>query len=298
MGINSGGLTPVTPSQSPTGRPSVRVEFGARTHVGKVRRNNEDQYLIARVAKSLEVLQTSLPPEEDAGLPTQEGFLMLVADGMGGHAGGERASAVAIQEAKKYVLLKAKWYFSLDDPDEHARLRMLHEALQRVNRQIIEEGEDNPALAGMGTTLTAASSIGPELFIVHIGDSRAYLLHKGLLEQLTQDHTMAQKMVERGLIHPADARLHRLRHVLTNSLGGEPGVTAETIKLRLADGDRLLLCTNGLNDAVPDDQITQLLRTHTRPADACQALIDAALDGGGADNITVIVAVYSIDEGV
>lgn len=147
----------------------------------------------------------------------------------------------------------------------------------------------------MGSTLTAACGIGADLFLVHVGDSRAYLCRGGQLEQLTTDHTLAQKMVETGLLRPEAARTARMRHVLTNVLGGnQPGVEVETQKLRLADGDRLLLCTDGLNEMVTDEQIVELLRLNPQPDTACQALVNAALNHGGKDNITVVLAAYSI----
>jgi protein phosphatase len=284
------------PHPEPWRPTTARIEFGARTHVGRVRSNNEDQYLIARLGKSLQVLDSSLPPEAGAPPPAPEGYLMLVADGMGGAAAGERASALAVEEAKRYLLFTAKWFFSLDDPDEHVRVRLLHEGLERLDRQLIEMAEADPSLKGMGTTLTAASSIGADVFIVQVGDSRAYLFHDGHLEQLTRDQTLVQSWVEVGLLDPAAARSHRLRHVLTNSLGGSPGVRAETVKLRVADGDRLLLCTDGLTEAVSDEQIATILRLHPQPAEACQALVHAALDRGGPDNVTVVLAAYAIQE--
>jgi protein phosphatase len=274
----------------------VRVEFGARTDIGKKRPNNEDQFLIVRLTKSMEVLSSSLPEDDDSRLPDRVGYLMLVADGMGGRAAGERASALAVQETKHHLLQTARWFFRLDDPDEAVRLRLLREALERLDRKILEEGEGNAALAGMGTTLTVASSIGAEVFIVHVGDSRAYLFHEGELEQLTTDHTLAQHMVDAGLLGAEEAKSHRLRHVLTNVVGGVPGVKGEVQKLLLVDGDRLLLCTDGLTEAVDDDHIAKLLGSHPQPEDACRALVEAALERGGKDNVTVVVAAYSIED--
>jgi protein phosphatase len=282
----------------PPGRQPVkaRLEFGALTHVGKVRVNNEDQYLVAQLGKSMNVLHSSLPASEEPLLSDLVSYLLLVADGMGGAAGGERASALVVEAAKKHILCTAKWFFRLDDPDEQVRLRLLRDSLEQIDRKLVEEAEQNPALAGMGTTLTAASCIADEVFLVHVGDSRAYLLHEGQLEQLTRDHTVAQKLVDEGLLRPEQAKSSRLRHMLTNVIGGMKGVSAEILKLRVDDGDRLLLCTDGLHDAVSDEQIAEVLQANLRPTDACQALINAALDGGGRDNITVVLAVYSIQK--
>lgn len=282
-------------STVPPAPAGVRLEFGARSDVGKVRPSNQDRYLIARLCKSVEVLAANLPPEQ--GLPpvAREGYLLLVADGMGGYSGGERASALVAREAITHVLETAKWFFRLDDPDEEVRLRLLREGLEKVDGMLIEDGRNEPALAGMGTTLTALSILGAEAFIVHVGDSRAYLFRDGKLEQLTQDHTVAQELVRQGLIRPEEARTHRLRHVLTNVLGGKPGVEGEVVKLSLADGDRLLLCTDGLHGSVPDDQIGEILNRRSSAEEACRDLVDAALSRGGRDNVTAVVAVCSIN---
>jgi protein phosphatase len=280
----------------PGARPvRVRADFGALTHVGKVRPNNEDQYLVTRLSKSLDILASSLPGDEHARLKGPYGYLMLVADGMGGRGGGEIASARVAQAAKMHVLQTAKWFFRFGDENEEQRVHDLREALERIDRELVEEAKDDPSLAGMGTTLTAASSIGEEVFIVHVGDSRAYLFRHGELDQLTHDHTMAQGLIDAGLMEPQEARSHRLRNVLTNCVGGHVGVKGEITKLRVADGDRLLLCTDGLNDMVSDARIAQLLSRHTNPGEACAALVDEALDGGGRDNITVVLAAYSVD---
>jgi protein phosphatase len=271
------------------------MQFGAQTHVGKVRLNNEDQYLIARACKSLDILSTSLAEEPAAQLLKREGYFMLVADGLGGHAGGEHASAVVVNEAVRHIMETAKWFFRLDDPDEDVRLRLLREALDRADRKLREEAEADPTLAGMGTTLTALSIIGADAFLVHVGDSRAYLLRGGRLEQLTTDHTLVQQLVQGGLLTPEAARTHRLRHVITNVVGGSPGVEGEMVNLRLMDGDQLLLCTDGLTEPVSDDRIADILLHYPNPQEACRALVEAALNNGGRDNVTVVVAACAID---
>ena len=160
---------------------------------------------------------------------------------------------------------------------------------------LTERSEADRRLFGMGTTLTAAYSIGVDLFIIHLGDSRAYLYRNGDLMQLTKDHTVAQAMADAGYIAPEEVRHHHKRNVLTNFLGGHHGkVKADVRWLRLADGDRLLLCSDGLNDMVDDSAITQILQKHDNPQQAAQTLLDAALARGGSDNVTVIVAPYQI----
>jgi PPM family protein phosphatase len=286
----------IRPSEPKRPAPA-RVEYAGMTHCGKVRPNNEDQYLIARLCKSVQVLQSSLAADDGAELADLEAFLFLVADGMGGAAAGEHASALVVREVEKYVLLASKWFFNLDDPNDDVRMRILREGLDRIDKQLVSQAEEEPALAGMGSTLTAACTFGDELFLVHVGDSRAYLFRGEELERLTTDHTLAQTLVDAGMLPPESIRTSRVRHVLTNALGANPGVVPQTEKLRLADGDRLLICSDGLTEMLSDKQIAELLRLHPDCSAACQALIDAALDRGGKDNVTVVLAAYSIGEG-
>jgi PPM family protein phosphatase len=281
------------PSPAPTAPSSVRVEFGARTHVGKVRPNNEDHHLIARLSKSLQVLCSSLP----RGKPQvwgEEGYLLAVADGMGGAAAGERASALVVEGLEGYVHEVLKWFPHPGDPQEEAFMDEIRTGVEWLDRTVIDEAQADLSLAGMGTTLTSAISIGADLLVIHVGDSRAYMFHEGHLEQLTRDHTVTQMLID-GLLRPEEARTRRRRHVVTNVLGGpELGVRGEVHKLRLVDGDRLLLCTDGLSEPVRDEQIAELLGLHPDPEDACQALVDAALSRGGPDNVTAVLAAYTI----
>jgi serine/threonine protein phosphatase PrpC len=214
---------------------------------------------------------------------------------MGGAAAGERASALVVEGLEGYVLEVLKWFSRPGDPQEGAFLDQIRAGLEWLDRTVIDEGQADRSLAGMGTTLTSALSIRADLLVIHVGDSRAYLYHEGHLEQLTRDHTVAQLLVDGGLIRPEEARSHRGRHVITNVLGGpERGVRGEVHKLRLADGDRLLLCTDGLSGPVGGEQIAGLLGLHRDPEAACRALIDAALAHGGRDNVTVVLADYAI----
>ncbi len=293
---DSGATTEIEalPANAGMSRGSL-LEFAALSDLGKVRPNNEDHYLVCRLCKSLEVLDSSVPDPRHGTMDHREGYLLLVADGMGGAAAGEYASASVVEGVKRHLMQTAKWFYSLDDPDEKVRLRQLREALERLDRELIEKGEDDPRLAGMGTTLTAACMVNEEVFIVHVGDSRVYLFRDGAVERLTHDHTVAQTLVDAGIIGPEEARSHRLRHVLTNVLGGKKGVTGEIVKLRLGDGDRLLLCTDGLHDMVSEDRIAQILQSEPRPDKACRALVAEALQNGGRDNVTVIVANHSLE---
>jgi protein phosphatase len=239
-------------------------------------------------------LRSSLP----RGRPQvcgEEGYLLAVADGMGGAAAGERASALVVEGLEGYVHEVLKWFPHQGDPQEEAFMDQIRTGVEWLDRTVIDEARADRSLAGMGTTLTSAISIGADLLVIHVGDSRAYLFHEGHLEQLTRDHTLTQMLIDGGLLRPEEAQTHCRRHVVTNVLGGpELGVRGEVHKLRLVDGDRLLLCTDGLSGPVSDEQIAELLGMHPDPDCACQALVDAALSHGGPDNVTAVLAAYTI----
>lgn len=302
--INAGRSTPFEDSTMDLAPPpavmksaAVRMDYAAATHVGKVRPNNEDQYLVARLSKALQVLATSLPDQKMLRRSDDEAYLLLVADGMGGAAAGERASALVVEGLETYVLDALKWFFHAGERADGERNREIRKALNWLDRLVITEAQADRRQAGMGTTLTSAFSLGAELTVVHVGDSRAYLYHDGELEQVTRDHTLTQLMVEAGEMRPEEARRDKRRNIVTNVLGGPaPGVSGEVHRLHLADGDRLLLCTDGLTDPLTDDRIAEILRQHADSHDACRALVEAALERGAPDNVTVVVAKYSIEE--
>ncbi len=276
--------------------PRVAIKFGGLTHPGKVRGSNEDHFLVARLSKSMRVCKTSLPGEGETQFCDEDGYLMVVADGMGGAAAGERASALAVGSIEGFVLNTLKWFLHLGGHDEHELLTELRQSLEWADRTVIERARSDRAFHGMGTTLTMAYSVATDLFIVHAGDSRAYLFRNGELEQLTRDHTLVQVLIDGGAISPEDAKRHNRRHVVTNVIGGpREGVSAEIHKLILLDGDTLLFCTDGLTEPVDDDAIAEVLNHHPDPEDACTRLVDLALSRGGPDNVTVVVARYQVD---
>ncbi len=276
--------------------PRVAVSFGGLTHPGRVRDRNEDHFLIARLAKSMEITATSLPQDGQAPFSEEEGYLIVVADGMGGAAAGERASALAVESIESFVQNTLKWFLHLGSREERVLYDELRESLQRADRTLFERTNSNPALQGMGTTLTMAYSVADDLYIVHAGDSRAYLFRDGELGQITSDHTVVQALVDAGMISAEEARHHHRRHVVTNVLGGpREGVYAEIHKIRVRDGDVLLFCTDGLNEPVPDDRIAAVLANQGDPQEAVKSLLQLALDGGGPDNVTIVVARYRVD---
>jgi protein phosphatase len=273
------------------GRPLHVRSFGL-THPGKVRPRNEDQFLVARLCKALQVQHTSLPQPEIRH-STEEGYLFLVADGMGGHAGGEKASALVVDTIESFVLNSFKWFFHLVGNEENEILAQFQAALRQADANLFAEAARHPELTGMGTTLTLAYSLDAELFIAHVGDSRCYLLRQGILYRMTRDHTMAEEMVNSGYANAGEDVLKHLRHVITNVVGGhEPGLRLEVHKLVLQPGDRLMLCSDGLTEMVSDLVISGILQAEADPRRACEQLTERANAEGGRDNITAVVAAY------
>ena len=274
----------------------VEVTFGAMTHPGKVRQNNEDHFLVTRLAKIMQVFKSSLPENGSRLFSEEVGYLMVVADGMGGAAAGEKASALAIATVEDFALNTLKWFFHLGNDEEHALLAELRAGIELADRAVIKRARSDPKLHGMGTTLTMAYSVATDLYVVHAGDTRAYIFHDGELQQVTNDHTLVQMLVNHGALTPEAARSHKRRNVVTNVVGGPaPGVHAEVHKIRVADGDILLLCSDGLTEPVGDPAIAEVLGREADPQAACEALVELALAVGAPDNVTVVVAKYRVD---
>ena len=251
--------------------------------------------MVSQVSRKQEILLTNVPKDQFPAHTGEDGYSMIVADGMGGMAAGEVASRLAITTGLKLFHKSPKWGFKVNQKEARELFERVSQHLREIDRTLTERSYSDRHLFGMGTTLTLAYSIGVDLFIIHLGDSRAYLYRKGELRQLTKDHTVAQAMADAGYIAPEDVRHHKKRNALTNFLGGHNGkVKADVRWLRLADGDRVLVCSDGLNDMVDDVSIAKILGEHDQPSDAAQFLLDEALNRGGKDNVTVIVARYEI----
>jgi PPM family protein phosphatase len=289
MNSSTGGFArKKQPDERPQRRLTAR-SFGM-TDTGKRRPANEDQFLIAELTKAMTIAHTSLRgPSSLTG--DERGQLFLVADGMGGHAAGERASALAVAVIEQFTVNTFKWFLQDDEPGPESAATEFAAAIKEADAAIISESEANPELQGMGTTLTLAYAVGPQLFVLHVGDSRAYLFRGGALQQLTHDHTVVAEMVERGELRPEQASQHRLRHVITNVLGGrQRGVRADAQVIDLHAGDGLLLCSDGLTEMVDANDITEVLSAEQEPERAARRLIELANERGGHDNVTVIVA--------
>jgi len=272
------------------GRPVIAVRSFGVTDKGKIRPTNEDQFLIAELARILWVRQTSLP-QQATHHGRNRGHLLLVADGMGGHQAGEVASALSVATIENFILHVLKRFSNIQASDEQAVVSELQTALKRADARIFEEASHHPEFMGMGTTLTMAFISGWKLFVMHAGDSRCYLLRGGKLRQLTTDHTVAAELARRGVIRPEAVSHHHFRHVVTSVLGGDhSGVQVEVQRVDLESGDVLLLCSDGLSDMLADEQIAAILRAELDPEQAARRLLAGANEQGGTDNITAVIA--------
>jgi protein phosphatase len=278
----------------------VQVDLAAQSHQGFVRDNNEDHYLVVKINRSLETVLTNMA---EGSLPkhfSETGYGMVVADGMGGMAAGEVASRVALLTLVELVAQTPDWIMKMNQ-EENAPIvmRRMTRRFRQIDDELRELGETTRSFHGMGTTLTAAVTLGTDIFLGHIGDSRAYLLRGQKLHQLTKDHTLAQALIDAGISGPDDTSTRAMRHVLTAALGSTGERTDPQVqRLHLSDGDQLLLCTDGLSEMVADDSIASILKDADSSEAACQGLINLALAGGGIDNITVVLARYRFPRSV
>jgi len=265
------------------------IDIYGLTHPGKVRTENQDHFLICALKKQMLVHQTSLPEADHLiGEPERLAFLAMVADGVGGGAKGADASRIALEAVTRYVSHSMKIYYALGSGSD----REFHEALQQGAHQshaeLLRRGEENPEYRGMATTLTLYFGVWPRAYLLQVGDSRCYVLRRGELIQISRDQTMAQELVDLGVLTRAAAAVTRMAHTLSSSIGGRKTAPAVT-RLDMTWGNVLLLCSDGVTKHVSDERIRQRLRSMTSAKQACEDLLQDALEGGGSDNITVIV---------
>jgi protein phosphatase len=273
---------------------SVEVELAARSDPG-VRPVNEDHYLVLRVGRDQQTLATSLPAGEVPARFEEAGYVMVVADGMGATGAGETASRLAVVTLAHLLLHFGRWNVRVDPLTAEDIMKRAERFYRRVDEAVTEVGCERLGMGGMGTTLTGAASAGDDLFIAHVGHSRAYLFREGRLTQLTKDQTLAQRLTETGRPAPLELAAHDLRHILTDAMGGLAGYARIQIDhFRLKHGDRVLLCTNGLTDVVNDQKITTAVQASSSVDEQCQSLVDLAVASGGTDNITVVMAKYTV----
>ena len=290
-------LNPTLTAKEQSTSSSVQVDLGGLSHPGKVRPNNEDHFLVARFDRSMRVLFTNLEVNQIPDRYGETGYAILVADGMGGAAAGEVASEMAIASLVDLALRTPDWIMRVDQESARAVLARMDRRIGQLEEVLRDKVRVDPSLSGMGSTMTIALTLGADLFVAHIGDSRAYLFRQGRLHRLTRDHTIAQALADAGAISPDEVSSHPMHHILTHVIGtkGEKA-QAELGMLRLEDCDQLLLCTDGLTDMVTEETIAAELAKERSSAEVCDSLIEMALEGGGRDNITVALAGYRIPQ--
>jgi serine/threonine protein phosphatase PrpC len=249
----------------------LRISADAQSDVGRKRKGNEDALCL-----------------------NDEQRLYVVADGMGGHAAGEVASRVAVDAIAEFVELtggnqEITWPFGLDETISYEGNR-LKTAVRHANTRVIEATRESAEYEGMATTVAAVLVDGDIANLAHVGDSRIYLWNGESIEQLTRDHSWVNEQIENGAISPEQARSHPLRNVVTRALGGRADLVVDIQSRRMAPGDMLLLCSDGLTTMVPDDGIARILReSEGDVARATSALVSEANERGGEDNITVVL---------
>ena len=270
-------------------RPALAVTVFGITDKGRVRPSNEDQFVVAELTKTMHILHTSLP-EPKTQFGSEQGHLFLVADGMGGARAGEQASALAVVAIEQFTLNTFRWFFHSGGPEAQAVLAQFQTALRQADARILEEAAEHPELSGMGTTVTMAYHLDAQLCVVHVGDSRAYMYEDGELHQVTEDHTVTADMVRRGDLQPEEVARHKLRHLITNVIGGNEALRyVEAHALQVQAGDRLLLCSDGLTEMLTNEAIAAALREEPDPEAACKKLVAQANEAGGRDNVTVLI---------
>ncbi|HKO45327.1 MAG TPA: protein phosphatase 2C domain-containing protein [Pyrinomonadaceae bacterium] len=276
---------------------NVDVDVFALSHQGHIRKLNEDHYLVVHCGRYLETDFSNVPDNLPGYRFDETAFGLLVADGVGGRASGEVASREALINLLDLALRTPDWQFRWGQEQKDTVAWRMQDRFRRVNSALLEQGYDNANLDGMCTTLTAAMSHGKDLVIGHVGDSRAYLLRRGELQRLTSDHTLAEQLLDEGQDIKNDNLLKTLGNVLVQAVGGSyVDFRPDVLHFTLADRDQLLLCTDGLTEMVDDVLIASILEDSDSAQSACRKLVELALAGGGHDNVTVVVARYSIRE--
>jgi len=283
--------TPGTPPRKPR---DEEIDVWGLTHVGKVRKTNEDHFLIGLLKKQLDVKLTSLTSlttlpatQEQAGGDERIAFLAMIADGVGGRMAGEEASRMTLEEVSQYVTQSTNAYYH-GDPEAEGFIDRLEEAATRSHERIRARAKADDGLRGMATTLTVFLGVWPWVYLLQVGDSRYYNFANGALTQVTRDQTMAQELVDQGVMTRSAAFASRWANVLSSSIGGEQ--TAPVVTRISNNWESVhLLCSDGLTKHVSDERIAERISQMTSAKQACEALLQDALDDGGTDNITIIV---------
>ena len=264
------------------------IDVWGLTHTGKVRKNNEDHFLLCALQKQIKVYNTSLPDTQNlVGTDERVAFISVVADGVGGAAAGEEASRLALEGITRYVSEAIHVYYTTDPTNDAVFVDLLAESAMRVHEELAAMSADNRELRGMATTMTLWLGIWPRAYLLQVGDSRCYLLRNGKLLQMSRDQTMAEDFVDAGVITRTDAAFNRWTNVLSSAIGG-PQAAPKVTRVSQSLGSIGLMCSDGLTRHVPDDRIRERLLNMTSARECCELLLQDALDAGGEDNITII----------
>ena len=284
--VSAAPAAPAAPDRKP--RDDEMDVYGV-THPGKVRTENQDHFLICALRKQMVVQQTSLPAAEHLMSDSQRlSLLMMVADGVGGGAKGAEASRLALEAVSQYVARGMRCYYAAHSADDEEFSQALEAGAGQCHAELLRRGQEDPEYRGMATTLTLYLGVWPRAYLLQVGDSRAYLLRDNELVQITRDQTMAQELIDLGVMARAEASTTKLAHTLSSSIGGRQSAPVVT-RIDLAWGNVVLLCSDGLTRHVSDERIRDQLRAMTSARQVCEDLVQEALEQGGSDNITVIV---------
>jgi protein phosphatase len=274
------------------------IDVFGLTDQGKVRKENQDQFLIASLHKTMQIQSTSLPPERLPELMSESrGFVFLVADGVGGMPGGQHASGTALSTIAHYVTHTMRLYYHHDPDEESKFLADLQESVLHSHSLLRAEGEADPLREGMATTLTLVAVLWPRAYVVHVGDSRLYILRQGRLDQITKDQTMAQALVDAGVLDSANLERSPFKSILSSAVGGSQATPMTTVTDVRWD-DVMLLCTDGLTKHVTEGEIQQHLTDVHSAELICRKLVDLALERGGSDNVTVVAGRLKRNAGI
>lgn len=258
------------------------------THPGLVRKNNEDHFLLCALRRRVDVYHTSLPDVSNLVDSERLAFLSMVADGVGGAAAGEEASRLALEGVTRYVSQALHCYYTSDPANDSEFMYALEEAALKVHNELASAGAEDRERRGMATTLTLWLGVWPHAYLLQVGDSRCYTLRDGELHQISRDQTMAEALVDQGVLTRADAAGSRFANILSSAIGG-PQAAPTVKRFDQAWNEVGLICSDGLTRHVSDDRIRERLASMTSSRQVCEALLQDALDGGGKDNITIVV---------
>jgi serine/threonine protein phosphatase PrpC len=271
------------------------VDFGAESRPGRSRSVNEDHYAIIQLGRHQETVLTSLPGGLIPGRFDEYGYAMVVADGLGTCGTAESASRLAIATLVQLVLHFGKWNLRIDDAIAAEIMTRAEYFYRYVDTTVLRHGETARANAAQ-TTLTAAFGAGSDLFFAHVGHSRAYLCREGQFLRLTRDHTVAQHSGHLAPLVDVSDAARDLEHIITNTIGmaGSEGPQLDLERITICDGDRVLVCTNGLTDTVAERDIATVVSSAARPSDQARTLVDLATAAGSEDDVTALVASYQV----